>query len=540
MPTRRDFLQSALLLPAALTTGKAFVQDTPKTNAAPTTEVFADFESGNYDGWTIEGDAFGTAPATDATFTGKIRGYTGRSFLCSLHPKKGNAAIGKAISKEFTIEKPFLTFKIGGGNHPNQACLNLIVDNKIVRTATGNGTVTLSESSFDVSEFVGKKAHIEIVDATASADRGYIMVDDIRFTDQNPAFPPIDFNNLSYQGMVTEMAERWRRDFGLPGVWCAFIKDGRVQACVASGTRKVGANMPARVSDHLNIGSVSKVVTGSLIAFFVADGTIKYETTVGEIFPELAKQYPQSPLLRATLRELITHTTGLTGGPAYGTDKSGGVAWRYGQLQRTLPLPQLREPGSVYEYSNVGAVIAAAMVERLSKTSYESWLYGKLGKNIGLTNPQMLDYSIQPIVDDVFPHYINGKTATPNTAVRPDSWRFAPQGSLRLILPDLCAFAICTMNNSAQLPETIYQRIISEQSPSHTTYAGWAVDTGGWLHHSGSTGRGEYCLVSLNPKTKRALLLYVNAGYAPSDTPRINSGMSPLLDDLHRLEVSTR
>ena len=159
MPTRRDFLQSALLLPAALTTGKVFAEDTSKPNAAPTTDVFADFESGNYEGWTIEGDAFGTAPATDALFPGKIRGFTGRGFLCSLHPRKGNAATGKAISKEFTIEKSFITFKIGGGNHPNQACLNLIVDNQIVYTATGDGTANLSESSFDVSNLVGRKAH---------------------------------------------------------------------------------------------------------------------------------------------------------------------------------------------------------------------------------------------------------------------------------------------------------------------------------------------------------------------------------------------
>jgi len=59
--------------------------------------------------------------------------------------------------------------------------MNLIVDGKIVRTATGKGTPNLTDASFDVSEFVGKKAHIEIVDATASADRGYIMVDDMAF-----------------------------------------------------------------------------------------------------------------------------------------------------------------------------------------------------------------------------------------------------------------------------------------------------------------------------------------------------------------------
>ena len=183
MPTRRDFLHSALLLPAALAS-PSHAQDN-KTGSI----VFADFESGNYEGWTIEGDAFGNAPAAiNAPFLAKVRGYTGRGFVCSFHPRKGDAATGKMISKEFTIDKPFLTFKIGGGNHPHniagnvgQACLNLIVEGKTVRTTTGDGSANLSDASWDVSEFVGRKAHIEIVDATASADRGYIMVDDIGF-----------------------------------------------------------------------------------------------------------------------------------------------------------------------------------------------------------------------------------------------------------------------------------------------------------------------------------------------------------------------
>jgi hypothetical protein len=154
MLTRRTFLQSALLLPAVLTYAPARAQDaTPRTvpaQAKPTTEVFADFEGGAYDGWTLEGDAFGTAPTTDALFPGQISGFVGRGFLCSRHPRKGNAATGKVTSREFTIEKPFLRFKIGGGNHPNEACMNLVVDNQIVRTATGNDTPTLSAASWQV------------------------------------------------------------------------------------------------------------------------------------------------------------------------------------------------------------------------------------------------------------------------------------------------------------------------------------------------------------------------------------------------------
>jgi hypothetical protein len=166
--TRRDFMKSALLLPSALAgSGLAYAQ-TPTAS-----QLFADFESGNWDGWTIEGNAFGARPATDALFPGKIRGFSGRGFASSLHPRLGNAATGKLISREFVIDKPFLTAKIGGGNHPGQACLNVVVDNKIVASATGNGSPNLSDVSLDLTAHVGKTARIEIVDNTTATERGY-------------------------------------------------------------------------------------------------------------------------------------------------------------------------------------------------------------------------------------------------------------------------------------------------------------------------------------------------------------------------------
>ena len=201
MLTRRTFLQSALLLPAALAhpaRAQQAATTTVPAQAKPDAEVFADFEGGTYDGWTLEGNAFGSAPATDALFPGKISGFTGRGFLCSLHPKKGNAATGKAVSREFTIDKPYITFKIGGGNHPNEACMNLVVDNQIVRTATGDDTPSLSDASWDVSVLVGKKAHLEVVDSTTSPERGYILVDAITF-----AVLPTDKRLLTYESGPT-------------------------------------------------------------------------------------------------------------------------------------------------------------------------------------------------------------------------------------------------------------------------------------------------------------------------------------------------
>ena len=141
--------------------------------------VLFDFESGSYDGWTLEGDCWGKEPASDALFPGRIKGFGGRRFVCTLDAKLGTAAKGKAVSREFTIDKPFVTFKIGGGHYPGTACLNLLVDGKIVRTETGSDAPEFMPAYWDVSLLAGKKAHFEIVDSTTSTSRGYIMVDDI-------------------------------------------------------------------------------------------------------------------------------------------------------------------------------------------------------------------------------------------------------------------------------------------------------------------------------------------------------------------------
>jgi len=106
---------------------------TPNTKAATSTKdtILFDFESGNFDGWTLTGDCWDKAPATPKTFMDKsgrsvVSGIIGSGYLTTLY--KNATTTGKAISKDFTIDKPFLTFKRGGGWHPKEACLNLLVD----------------------------------------------------------------------------------------------------------------------------------------------------------------------------------------------------------------------------------------------------------------------------------------------------------------------------------------------------------------------------------------------------------------------------
>lgn len=143
--------------------------------------VLADFEGGNYGNWKTDGEAFGTTPAK-GTLEGQqqVSGFAGKGLVNTF--LGGDKPQGKLTSPKFTVERAFLNFLIGGGNFRNRTCMNMIVGGKTVRTATGQAREQLAWHSWNVKEFIGQQAHLEIVDRE-SGPWGHINVDQIELSD---------------------------------------------------------------------------------------------------------------------------------------------------------------------------------------------------------------------------------------------------------------------------------------------------------------------------------------------------------------------
>ena len=181
-------MRKSTLNKSGLTVGILLVLVTSAT-AAPSASsgqaddiLIADFEQKTYGDWKVEGDAFGKGPAR-GTLAGQqhVSGFEGKglvnTFLGGDRPK------GRLTSPEFTIERDYIKFLIGGGGHKRQTCMNLRVDGKVVRTAAGpntqaGGSEFLNWENWDVKEYKGKKAVLEIVD-NVSGGWGHINVDQI-------------------------------------------------------------------------------------------------------------------------------------------------------------------------------------------------------------------------------------------------------------------------------------------------------------------------------------------------------------------------
>ena len=158
--------------------------------SARTDIVIDDFERETYAGWKVEGSAFGSGPILRAnipSYQGAVGG-TGQRVVNS-HASAPGATVeekdrntGKLTSPEFTIERNAISFYIGGGRNVEQVGLRLLVDGKTVRRAAGQDSNTMRQAAFDVREFVGKRAVIEIYDS-GTGGWGNVGVDAIVQTD---------------------------------------------------------------------------------------------------------------------------------------------------------------------------------------------------------------------------------------------------------------------------------------------------------------------------------------------------------------------
>ncbi|MBZ0257431.1 DUF1549 domain-containing protein, partial [bacterium] len=154
--------------------------------------LFEDFESGTYDAWSIEGEAFHDSPprARDIYRDRPVDNWRGR-FIADSYHNSSDEYTGSLRSKPFTVQRNYITFLIGGGNQKNKTYVNLVVDGETVLTATANKSDRFEEVRWDVRPYWKQDAHIEIIDH-AKGGWGHIIVDHIRFTDADqPSFEQV-------------------------------------------------------------------------------------------------------------------------------------------------------------------------------------------------------------------------------------------------------------------------------------------------------------------------------------------------------------
>lgn len=171
----------------------------------------------NYSDWKKTGTAFDAGPAS-GDLVGKLEVENAGTNPVISSEIEGDKPTGTLTSPEFKIARKYISFRIGGGDYERDTCVNLLIDGKIVRSATGRNSDRLGPASWEVSGLMGQVAQVQVVDA-ASGDWGHVNVAQLKQADAPEQLPVV--RELLYQESLRPefhfTARQWTMDRLNPG-----------------------------------------------------------------------------------------------------------------------------------------------------------------------------------------------------------------------------------------------------------------------------------------------------------------------------------
>src|SRR5512132_4262340 len=113
------------------------------------------------------------------------------------------------------------------------------------------------------------------------------------------------------------------RDWQVPGVAIASVKDDKIVLAKGYGVKKLGDPAPVDERTLFAIGSSSKAFTAAAIAMLVDEGKLKWNDPATKYLPGF-EMYDPYVTRELTIRDMLTHRSGLERGDFlwYGTDNN--------------------------------------------------------------------------------------------------------------------------------------------------------------------------------------------------------------------------
>lgn len=237
---------------------------------------------------------------------------------------------------------------------------------------------------------------------------------------QNAPFPGFD-----------DYVNKAIKDWDVPGMAIAIVKDDKVVFAKGYGLREVGKTAPVDENTLFAIGSSSKAFTATSIAMLVDEGKLKWDDPATKYLPgfQLFDPYVTRQM---TVRDLLTHRIGL---------ERGDQLWYATPYSREEILRRIRylEPSSSmrsrFGYQNIMFLAAGEMIPSITKKSWDDFVAERIFAPLGMKNTGTSIRTLSRSNDVSTPHVkIDGK-------LEPIAWRLidniAPAGSINSNVNDM-------------------------------------------------------------------------------------------------------
>lgn len=299
------------------------------------------------------------------------------------------------------------------------------------------------------------------------------------------------------EGWLRERLPGLAEEHDVPGVAVAVDAGGRVVEA-AAGVLSTATGVEATVDSVFQIGSVTKVLTATLVMQLVAEGLVELDAPAETYLPGFRD---------ATVRQLLCHTAGFEGDVFTDTGKGDDCLERYVDL--LADVPQIFEPGEMFSYNNAGYSVLGRIVEVVRGEPFDRCMRDHLFTPLGMTHAANDPY--EAILHRAAVGHLGGRPAPVWAMARSN----APAGSMLAMTPrDLLAFA------RAHLAD---ERLRAMREPQvDLPDIGWGTAWGlGWelydlpggpvFGHNGNT-IGQSAVLRVDPGRDVAVAVFTNGG----------------------------
>src|SRR5438309_2816902 len=208
------------------------------------------------------------------------------------------------------------------------------------------------------------------------------------------AAPPADLDAWVARAM---------KEFEVPGISVAIVKDGKVLLTKGYGVRKLGYAEPVDEHTLFGIGSNTKAFTTAALASLVDEGKISWDDPVYQRLPGF-QMYDPYVSHEMTIRDLLTHRSGM------GLGEGDLLFWPHSTYKREEIIYRLRfmKPASSfrshYAYDNLLYMTAGQIIPAVTGTSWDDYVRERIFVPLGMSTTNTSTDALKTGGDYAWPH----------------------------------------------------------------------------------------------------------------------------------------
>lgn len=260
-----------------------------------------------------------------------------------------------------------------------------------------------------------------------------------------PAFAR-DTLPATLQAKIDKLANDALKSSGVPSASVAVVRDGNLAYAHAYGDARLDPKTPATPGMRYSIGSISKEFTAAAILMLQQQGKLSLNDKIAKFFPELTDAN------RITIRQILSHTSGYQDywPQDYLMPPMKKPTTPTAIMDKWAEKPLDFAPGSQWQYSNTGYVIAGSIVQKVTGQTPFEFLAAHVFPELGVTDAYNTNVHPLPATD------ARGYSRNALGPLRPSekegvNWMFGA-GELALTASDLAKWDMAMINQTLLQP----------------------------------------------------------------------------------------